>query len=890
MKQVAFSPDIYEVVMATDDSLMILRYFINVYCHSSGLKGTGQIETKLLHAFESADVAANAFAFIRERQHDLVDTLLRCGQKDILDTLAAVITSCISKVAVDVSGQFVSYFLDAAIKIYKNWRQLPGFLLLLHNFALIGDEQRNYVINKGWKNAFFGLLDMIYEAKSSVMTKNIDLTYMFGILSHISDTLGPADVEILMKFSVPILQSSVQIRPFINLVRTLSSSGYLDIADFTKNVMTKTEDVSETLLTQLLVETLSCPLSEEQSKRLVDCVLSSKRQFSYSLGSAITDAMKLGSQAIRYFWLDHPQVTLFAMLTNSSKNIRTFGENLVMALFSDVEPSELLQSEQKYNTFGPENIYSYNEVYSGLTTKSSEEMSNLCQQMIAFLRTDILVRPADFCTHETRSVQSLSPGHFYLSSFFKSLLWFFSTLNYWSSDAFTALYDVFNAISELDFPVDHNLFMCAFVMSYFPPEYVKPLGVEIYKKAFRHVVDLPPFQIEFAVKWIWPVLVVAGEDAMETVMRMDHFSKVLHAILISDTALSAPMRKGVVNCLVNLIQKHPTMSTIVTDMLTVSSSVYRCLSDALPLFQAILPVIPLDSLTELVKSLFSSCFDLVNERLANTELIELLLDHCHEVPLVKVDVLSMDLNPGVRGLAFAKETTGLGRLKRWMQFWAENVPGFRDEVCGRFERSFQSSSEQTSSSWAVGWVTFLVEGNSCEDLLFKAFKVISTGPRSAFAKVYHYLATVIDGPVNDDISNFLKRWTGERFLDETIETKSSRKVFMAGLKLFDIDLSIAVMFELADRVTDLSSSRSREAIRKICVVFAARPDERENLMQFLPVSDKQSMIDADLVSEAEVIFGGRVDFDGVYTEQSDEEFVPTVEPLFDFGQMVSFAG
>ena len=893
-KQVAFSTSIYDMMMAVDDPILLLKYFLNVFCHSAVSKGTGQMETKLITVLSASNLVTQEFEIINSQREDIRDIFIHCSQADVVDTLILVVTSILAKVPVEDSGSFASYFLDALVELFRNWRQVPCFLKLLNSFVAISDEQRKYVIEKGWKNAFLGLLDLIYEAKSSVMTKNIDLTFMFTTLSLISDTMGPSDIELLMSFASMIVQSSVQIREFLALINKLSSTGHVDLVGFITALIRNTKDgVNESMLTELLMQAVCCPMSDEQVNQLMTALLSNTLLVCNDLVGSMATAIKTGNETIRNFYLEHAQVTLFAMLTNPAESVQRLGETLIKAVFNSVEPIDLLKDGDKYSSYGPENIFA--EEYSGLTDKSRAEMQQLLDKMITFIKTNVIPHPESFCHMALVAVVSIMPGLFSLNSFLKVFLWFLSSLDQFTEDTFKVLFELFNACAGLQHPIDYNMTMCALVMSHFPRDLISPVALDVFQKVFQNVPVLATHQVFMAFEKVWPIVVAAGDEAINATLHMDGASVILYGVLGCPWATSE-MKAALAKLLCSLVEKEPDAIKIVLNMFQIDPWVCWSTSSEFlwPLLEPILSHTTVDMMRILIDGLLKEVVaDVKYQRFPESlrrltdsmKLAEFLMDHSEQAHLNELNPMDFQkIQSLVEGLGYAEDGPFGTSYRKWMHFWATASAQYHDEIYKQFNMLWRAAKNTDARRIATAWATFIVEENP-ETIdttrLYQLFTLVHGGSQDATRHLYHYLATLISGPRESQIRELARLITTDYLAAESIETKSVAKVFTAGVKDFEPDMLIALVLGIVDDMEDLLSAPARAAVRKLCIVALARPEMKESLVGFLPFGGKQDLIDADMMNEAEIIFGTQTESPCIYTDATEDENVEQDEAQFD---------
>lgn len=217
--QAAFAPALADFVATLRDPILLLKYFIHVFCHSRG-KNT-KIETALIDLVAKRDVGTeNLFTVIEEHKHGIELIMFNCGRSAIVYSLISVVESILARVAVDLSWHFVEFFMsELPVAFTKGWRQLPGFAKLIEIFLAIGEPQRKCAIEHNMSDTLLSLLYTFYENRASkVLLQNVNLSSVFTSLSLLIDSGAPNSLENLVPLSTLITQSSEHETEFRSLM------------------------------------------------------------------------------------------------------------------------------------------------------------------------------------------------------------------------------------------------------------------------------------------------------------------------------------------------------------------------------------------------------------------------------------------------------------------------------------------------------------------------------------------------------------------------------------------------------------------------------------------------------------------------------------------------
>ena len=554
-----------------------------------------------------------------------------------------------------------------------------------------------------------------------------------------------------------------------------------------------------------------------------------------------------------------------------------------------------MKEGDRYAAYSAENILPTNDSRPGLTDRSRAEMQQLLDKMITFIKSNVVPHPVSFCSVGSVKITSIQPGLFHLNGFLKVFLWFLSSMDQLTEDTFNVVLELFNACSELQNPVDYNMTMCALVMSHFPRELIRPVALHVFQKVFQNVGLLAPYQMFTAFEKVWPLVVAAGDEVIDATLHMDTASVILYGVLGCPWA-SSEMKSSLAKLLCSLVDKEPDAIKIVLNMFQIDPWVCWSTSSEFlwPLMEPVLSHTTVDMMRILIDGLLKEVVaDVKYQRFPESlrrltdsmKLAEFLMDHPEKAHLNEIDPMRfLKIQDLVEALGYAEDNTFGTSYRKWMHFWATASPQYRDEVYKQFNMLWRAAKNTDAIRIATAWATFIVEENP-ETInttgLYQLFTLVHGGSQAATRHLYHYIATLICGPMESQVMELARLITTDYLAAESIETKSVAKVFTAGVKDFEPDMLIALVLGIIDDMADLMSANARAAVRKLCLVVLARPDMKENLVAFLPFGGKQDLVDADMMDEAEIIFGTQTESPCIYAEKTEDEEPEQAEAALD---------
>jgi hypothetical protein len=204
---------------------------------------------------------------------------------------------------------------------------------------------------------------------------------------------------------------------------------------------------------------------------------------------------------------------------------------------------------------------------------------------------------------------------------------------------------------------------------------------------------------------------------------------------------------------------------------------------------------------------------------------------------IDVDALKLDY----RQIVETFPHFGDDRYRSWVYLWARKSQSFRKGILANFK---------LVRTAAVEWAKFVLD-----DALHGIFEVYETLKQSnvhGLKAVFHWLAGKLEDERIIEVSELL---AANFFVDESLDTESSAKVFSTGLSVMDGDSVFDLYLSLIEGIGELHTGEEKLNAIKACLIIEAKPDMREALLKLFPSQDTSILDAAQMEFVGGVIFG-----------------------------------
>jgi hypothetical protein len=206
------------------------------------------------------------------------------------------------------------------------------------------------------------------------------------------------------------------------------------------------------------------------------------------------------------------------------------------------------------------------------------------------------------------------------------------------------------------------------------------------------------------------------------------------------------------------------------------------------------------------------------------------------------------------------------KCRMWMAFWAKQSPWLYATMFNSFKKSATDSTTPGAHRLIAELARFQLRISF--DRLYEIFDFARAHSDSLTKYLFRFLATQLNCP---EMVTFARLLTAEIFDTEKLATKSIETFFACGLREMDVDSVMALFMGACDQVGDLQTIDERRAVAKATLIIEARPDMKDLLVAMFPIQDRQQLVEADLQSAAEFLFGDGGCARGTQDQTSDDD-------------------
>jgi hypothetical protein len=881
--QTAFSPNLFDFVIALRNQLILLKYYLHIFCHSQGLGDVAQIQ-------KSLTTGPQCFNYIDSQRESIKDILLNCTQAEILESLVAVLNSTLDEVSVELSGKFIDFIIESLLTVPKtSWRQVPFFTLILHHF---GQSHRDYMIEKEWLQILVNFVRNVYSPQpSSVALKSINLSCIFMILTLLADAPNAEHMSVLISMASSILKSSSHADHFIPLIFALAENEHLDLDSTLPNLLTVSHDISADLFMQVLTQAIANAKNDSEANLIVSNILSTKKVQPTTIIGNLCSLIKDGTAFLRSFFFKFPSSTLLFLLTREDDRIRTSSQQLASTLFYMIDPPKSFPTVSVH--FGAQNpmIIHPPRVW---TDDTGQELAELLCAMFHFIEVQVIPNISQYYKKHSTTVNLLGENRFYLLHLLNVLEWYLSVNKNFSLERLSILRRLSASCVAVDFPGDCHIAMVAQIMAKFPKDLVCTEALPTYRIVLRDIASLQDHQICHAFVKLWSLFAVCEKSTWLELVCEPNFARVFQALATSYDRSSKKIVPQLCTFMVPLIPSFDPVRSLLISLLT--SHLRKVLEIAAEtfngVFQEVLSFLPQSAIDEYVGFVFRK-LELETRSIMYADhqsALLMVLDFGLRLVLrlvneqrfhVNIDEIPIQMRPAVEGFSYLKEDEFGQMYRNWVLFWARQSTPFYGKIFDTFKAMVVDPTVRHANKLLAQWLRFEAQYSQSSDRLSEIFQSIrDRGDR--LAKIFfRFVAERIDmGDVQFVL--FAKHLTANIFSDERLATKSAEKVFRAGLSSFEVDDVVAVFAVLADQIVDLTTKEERRVIAKATLIIEAREDLKELLVSLFPIQERETLEKADLLYAANLLFGG--DGSGHYAVRIAEDRTSDEDELGPIGE------
>ncbi|OHT06323.1 hypothetical protein TRFO_25582 [Tritrichomonas foetus] len=598
--QCSFSKELFDFIMSINDPFVLIDYFINVFCHSGLNEFSIKAQNILVNSIENY-TGGDIYPYFIKYSHLIDEILSKCTNIDINESLTSVILACCKKVEPKVSIYYIDHFFTVLFSVMKNWRQIPPFCKIFHEFLMNGDDYVDVAYQDDWPNKLINIINVIYEGqKSSILLQNIDLSDLFYSLFIFTENFEINGLQnIIQKYTNQILTSQVNTSSFITLVSKLSEKGIVEIGSFLLTLSSK--DVDEKVFNDVFMSAIESTTNSGQATSVINCFLNLNSTKMAGVTRHLLLLLDENNDTLRHFFLDYPKETILKMVTYKTKYSRGSIENIITSLFNQVKvspdlntfgtnrqtlrittPFSDLKQESDYTIINPsqdgENIYEMlnDTINDQMENKSCEIISNnyyvtnlktrselkiLFDAFVDYIDEVIVGHISDFYLFkDDDKYRYWNEQKYQLVTLLKILNWLILALGYESADL-SYLLDVTNRLySEcltMNEKIDYNLVYLCDIYSHFNADIVDKIALDLFSHIFCHFDEInDAYNVSEPFYHFWKLQKKCSEEIFYYILQIPYFATAFNKLKYAHSYHAKPVFRDICRKLIREIRKY----------------------------------------------------------------------------------------------------------------------------------------------------------------------------------------------------------------------------------------------------------------------------------------------------------------------------------------------
>lgn len=230
--QALFSAKMASFVCGSDDVVVLLEYFFNVFCHSNLETRAETISGHLMNLFANHDVMT-VFNFVLDHYVSIEPIFRYCGSPGILRVFHGFIDKLLELVDTENGFKLLEKFVDMLPPLVTaNWKQLPNITERLYAAFVAQPAYVQLASQNQWDTKLCQLIQQVYDSqKSSVVLQNIDLSTVFKCLCLVIENSSSKTTLSLAPYYQQIFQSKLHVEAFVSLLKLLHKGNILELAE-----------------------------------------------------------------------------------------------------------------------------------------------------------------------------------------------------------------------------------------------------------------------------------------------------------------------------------------------------------------------------------------------------------------------------------------------------------------------------------------------------------------------------------------------------------------------------------------------------------------------------------------------------------------------------------
>jgi ubiquitin C-terminal hydrolase len=464
--QALFSDSAVSFFCSLPDPECFLKYFLNVFCHSSLASRCPDVSATLDHFFCDPVAMQFTITYIKEHFSLVADIFLNCGENEIIVFFTKFFRDLIMRSDQDTGFQLLEQLFPVLQEaIAGNWKQVS---VVSRCFARVLQARSEFVamaVAHNWILLVSQAITAVYKLpRSAHVLQNLDLSDLFVVCHLLSESQNsPSDFP--LHFVPAIFQSRFHGHAFVVLLDGFFRRGHIQVASFLETFAQTKEDLPE-IVYQFLIRAL-CGITDEAEFAAAVDQISQHRLLGFV--QRLSDEVSDPPSAVAELLFRFPRHTVFRFVVDESPSTREAAFRMAQSLFPDV-PTKI----------------SFPLLPIRLSATAIPRMERLLAETAVFVNG--ITDQGPLCESSNDPISELD---FRLLHFIRLLKWMvFADGNFKEKEFETVCVLHKKLAARQTQPLDLNVLACIRLLTFFPTALVAPHFAEWYAQVMSRLGNL----------------------------------------------------------------------------------------------------------------------------------------------------------------------------------------------------------------------------------------------------------------------------------------------------------------------------------------------------------------------------------------------------------------
>lgn len=195
LMQSIFSSNMADLMQSVDDIDLLIKYFINIFCHTELTQMIPSLLYKIIHLLTVNDGAKVIARYLTENNADMIRILLDASE-EFSRALISLIENIIVMLPIEDILPVVASIVNNLEQALPSWRTIPQFGRVLWSFVNVDDAHAIVAAENSWGNNIINMMNIFYmQTTGNVASENVDFSDLLSIVSVLIGLQPELDIQ-----------------------------------------------------------------------------------------------------------------------------------------------------------------------------------------------------------------------------------------------------------------------------------------------------------------------------------------------------------------------------------------------------------------------------------------------------------------------------------------------------------------------------------------------------------------------------------------------------------------------------------------------------------------------------------------------------------------------